>query len=103
MDGVSQSRRFGPEAITKRPPNAVPGGIFELYRRLAKEAEERRKPQPVQMTWAPGLPAMASRDEQIGLNHGIPAPAPLSPAANRVTWRDNRAQCPTSVSIDFMK
>jgi predicted phage terminase large subunit-like protein len=29
-------------------------GIFELYRRLAKEAEERRKPQPVQMTWAPG-------------------------------------------------
>src|ERR1700719_2308493 len=29
-------------------------GIFELYRRLAKEAEKRRKPQPVQMTWAPG-------------------------------------------------
>ena len=29
-------------------------GIFELYRRLAKEAEERRRPQPVQMTWAPG-------------------------------------------------
>jgi hypothetical protein len=29
-------------------------GIFELYRQLAKEAEERRKPQPVQMTWAPG-------------------------------------------------
>ncbi len=29
-------------------------GIYELYRRLAKEAEERRKPQPVQMTWAPG-------------------------------------------------
>jgi hypothetical protein len=29
-------------------------GIFELYRRLAKEAEERRKPQPVQVTWAPG-------------------------------------------------
>jgi len=38
-------------------------GIYELYRRLAKEAEERRKPQPVQMTWAPGLPGMASRDE----------------------------------------
>jgi predicted phage terminase large subunit-like protein len=29
-------------------------GIFEYYRRLAQEAEERRKPQPVQMTWAPG-------------------------------------------------
>ena len=29
-------------------------GIYELYRRLAKEAEERRKPQPVQMTWPRG-------------------------------------------------
>ena len=29
-------------------------GIFELYRQLAKEAEERRRPRPVQMTWAPG-------------------------------------------------
>jgi predicted phage terminase large subunit-like protein len=29
-------------------------GIFELYRRLAQEAEERRKPQPVQTTWAIG-------------------------------------------------
>ena len=29
-------------------------GIFELYRRLAKEAEERNKPQPAQTTWAIG-------------------------------------------------
>jgi hypothetical protein len=29
-------------------------GIFEYHRRLAQEAEERGKPQPVQMTWAPG-------------------------------------------------
>jgi len=29
-------------------------GIFEYYRRLAEEAEERRKPQPVQTTWAVG-------------------------------------------------
>src|SRR5438105_1439287 len=29
-------------------------GIFEYYRRLAQEAEERRKPQPVQTTWAIG-------------------------------------------------
>jgi hypothetical protein len=29
-------------------------GIFELYRRLAKEAEERNKPQPSQTTWAIG-------------------------------------------------
>ena len=29
-------------------------GIFEYYRRLAQAAEESRKPQPVQTTWAIG-------------------------------------------------
>jgi hypothetical protein len=29
-------------------------GIFEYYRQLAQEAEERRKPQPIQTTWAIG-------------------------------------------------
>jgi predicted phage terminase large subunit-like protein len=28
--------------------------VYELYRRLAEEAEQRRKPQPVQTTWAIG-------------------------------------------------
>ena len=36
----------------KRP---FPGqNVFELYRRLAQEAEERRKPQPVKTEWAIG-------------------------------------------------
>jgi predicted phage terminase large subunit-like protein len=29
-------------------------GIFDYYRRLAEEAELRRKPQPVQTVWQPG-------------------------------------------------
>ena len=29
-------------------------GIFDYYRRLAEEAEQRRQPQPVQTTWAIG-------------------------------------------------
>ena len=29
-------------------------GIFDYYRRLAEEAEQRRKPQPIQTTWAIG-------------------------------------------------
>ena len=29
-------------------------GIFDYYRRLAEEAEQRRKPQPVQTVWQPG-------------------------------------------------
>jgi predicted phage terminase large subunit-like protein len=29
-------------------------GLFEYYRQLAQEAEERRKPQPVKTTWAIG-------------------------------------------------
>jgi predicted phage terminase large subunit-like protein len=29
-------------------------GIFKYYRRLAEEAEQRRKPQPAQTVWQPG-------------------------------------------------
>ena len=44
--------------------------ISEFYRQLAKEAQERRRPRPVRDV-GPGLPGMASCDEQIVLNRSI--------------------------------
>jgi predicted phage terminase large subunit-like protein len=46
--------------------------IFELYRRLAEAAEQRRKPQPTKPVY--GFHEMVRRAEEIGLNR----PPPLS-------------------------
>jgi hypothetical protein len=38
--------------------------VYELYRRLAEEAEQRRKPQPVQTTWAIGSMEWAAEQNE---------------------------------------
>ena len=50
-------------------------GIFDYYRRLAEEAEQRRKPQPVQTTWAIGsMEWLAEQEKARSTAASDPAP-----------------------------
>jgi hypothetical protein len=50
-------------------------GIFNYYRRLAEEAEQRRKPQPVQTTWANGSMEWAA-EQETARSTAAPDPVP---------------------------